>query len=272
MSIALPVTGFVGRTAIVTGAARGIGAAIATRLSAAGARVVIADILVEEGRATAAALASSGRDAFFLRLDVSDASSWDETVAGAIGATGGFDILVNNAGVEITTLIADADPAEFRRLCDVNLTGTLLGMKTAFNAMRPGGAAGRGGVVINVSSTAAQTAFPSTGPYAATKAGVERLTKIGAVEAGRLGYGVRVNCVYPGFVATALSAGSAAKAVEMGLFPDVETLGAFLVEQTPLGRLGTVEDVAETVAFLASDAAAFVTGVGVPVAGGMGVG
>ncbi len=188
-----------------------------------------------------------------------------------LAETGGLDILVNNAGVEITTLIADADPAAFRRLCDVNLTGTLLGMKAAFNAMRPGGAAGRGGVVINVSSTAAQTAFPSTGPYAATKAGVERLTKIGAVEAGRLGYGVRVNCVYPGFVATALSAGSAARAVEMGLFPSIEALQAFLIDQTPLGRLGAPEDVAETVAFLCSDGASFVTGIGVPVAGGMGV-
>jgi NAD(P)-dependent dehydrogenase (short-subunit alcohol dehydrogenase family) len=147
----------------------------------------------------------------------------------------------------------------------------LLGMKCAFNAMRPDGSAGNGGVVINVSSTAAQTAFPSTGPYAATKAGVERLTKIGAVEAGRLGYGVRVNCVYPGFVATSLSAASAQKTIELGLFPSAEALEGFLKEQTPLGRLGTPDDVAETVAFLCTDAAAFVTGVGVPVAGGMGV-
>jgi NAD(P)-dependent dehydrogenase (short-subunit alcohol dehydrogenase family) len=137
--------------------------------------------------------------------------------------------------------------------------------------MRPDGSAGNGGVVINVSSTAAQTAFPSTGPYAATKAGVERLTKIGAVEAGRLGYGVRVNCVYPGFVATSLSAASAQKTIELGLFPSAEALEGFLKEQTPLGRLGTPDDVAETVAFLCTDAAAFVTGVGVPVAGGMGV-
>jgi len=93
---------------------------------------------------------------------------------------------------------------------------------------------------------------------------------VGAVEAGKLGYGVRVNCVYPGFIATALSAGSARKAVALGLFPDEAALGGFLIDQTPLGRLGAPQDVAEAVRWLCSDAAAFITGVGLPVAGGMG--
>lgn len=272
MTLTLPQTGcFTGRTALVTGSARGIGAAIATRLAESGATVFIADVLAEAGEATAADLRGKGLDALFVPLDVRDEGSWRDAVAAVLAETGQLDILVNNAGTEITTLIADADAEAFRRLCDVNLTGVLLGMKTAFNTMRPGGGAGRGGVVVNVSSTAAQTAFPATGPYAATKAGVERLTKIGAVEAGKLGYGVRVNCVYPGFIATAMSAESARKAVALGLFPDAAAVQSFIEEQTPLGRLGTPEDVAATVAFLCSDAAAFVTGVGVPVAGGMGV-
>jgi NAD(P)-dependent dehydrogenase (short-subunit alcohol dehydrogenase family) len=258
---------FAGRAVLVTGAARGIGHAIAARFAAGGARVVVADVLVDEGRATAYALGAA-----FVPLDVADEAGWRDAVAATLAAAGGFDVLVNNAGVEVTTLIADADPDDFRRLVEVNLTGTLLGMKAAFRTMRPGGAAGRGGAVVNVASAAARTAFPATGPYAATKAGVERLTKVGAVEAARLGYGVRVNCVHPGFVATALSAAATARAVEIGLFPDAAAVQDFALAQTPLGRLGAPEDVAETVAFLASDAAGYLTGVGVPVSGGLDAG
>lgn len=148
--------------------------------------------------------------------------------------------------------------------------GPLLGLKAAFRAMRPGGAAGRGGVVVNVSSMAALTAYPATAAYAATKAGVERLTKVAAVESARLGYGVRVNCVYPGLVATELSQASAARALEIGLFPDAATMQSYLMSQIPFGRTGAPEDVAEAVAFLASDAASYITGVGLPVAGGLG--
>lgn len=272
MSTTLPVTGcLTGRTALVTGAARGIGEAIARRIAQSGATVFIADILAGAGEATAARLRRDGLDVLFVPLDVRHEASWQAAIDTVVSETGQLDILINNAGVEITSLIADTDIDAFNRLCDINLTGVLLGMKMAFNTMRPGGQAGRGGAIVNVASTAAQTAFPTTGPYAATKAGVERLTKIGAVEAGKFGYGVRVNCVYPGFIETALSTESARKAVELGLFPDLETLQAFLKDQTPLGRLGTPQDVAETVAFLCTDAAAFVTGVGVPIAGGMGV-
>lgn len=271
MTISTATRPFAGRTALVTGAARGLGAAIATRLAEGGAAVLVADVLEAEGQATAQALRARGLTAGFTRLDVTREADWQEAAATCVDAFGGLDIVVNNAGIEITSLIADADPEAFRRLCDVNLTGVLLGMKTAFRTMRPGGAAGRGGAVVNIASTAAQGAFPTTGPYAATKAGVERLTKVGAVEAGKLGYGVRVNCVYPGYVTTALSAESARKVVAMGLFPDVESLQAFLLDQTPLGRLGTAQDVAETVAFLCSDAAGFVTGAGVRVSGGMGL-
>lgn len=266
-----PAPDLTGRTALVTGAARGIGAAIAARLAAAGAHVVIADLLAAEGRAAAHALSSRGHQALFVPLDVADEWSWTEAVATVVRETGGFDILVNNAGIEVTSLIADLEVAAFRRLCEVNLMGPLLGLKSAFRAMRPSGAAGRGGAVVNISSTAAFTAYPASGPYAAAKAGVERLTKVAAVEAARLGYNVRVNCVYPGLVATELSQASAARALEIGLFPDADTLQAYFLSQIPLGRPGVPEDVAEAVTFLASDAARYITGVGLPVAGGLGL-
>lgn len=266
-----PASDLAGRTALVTGAARGIGASIAGRLAERGARVVIADLLASEGRATAAALGARGLKASFVPLDAADEWSWTEAVADTLRETGAFDILVNNAGIEVTSLIADIEVAAFRRLCEVNLMGPLLGLKAAFRAMRPGGPAGRGGVVVNISSMAALTAHPATAAYAATKAGVERLTKVAAVESARLGYGVRVNCVYPGLVATELSQASAARALELGLFPDAGALQAYLMAQIPLGRTGAPEDVAEAVAFLASDAASYITGVGLPVAGGLGV-
>src|SRR5213076_598852 len=114
----------------------------------------------------------------------------------------GFDILVNNAGIEVTALVVDVEAAALRRMLDVNIVGTLLGMKHAFRAVRPGGAAGKGGAVVNIASVAATIAFPAIAGYSATKSAVDRLTRVAAMEAGKLGYGARVSCFYPGLVPT----------------------------------------------------------------------
>src|SRR5208282_667236 len=113
---------------------------------------------------------------------------------------GGFDILVNNAGIEVTALVVHVDAGELRKMLDVNLVGTMLGMKHAFRAMRPNGVAGKGGAIVNISSVAATIAFPAIAGYSATKSGVDRMTRVAAMEAGKLGYGVRVNCIFPGLV------------------------------------------------------------------------
>jgi NAD(P)-dependent dehydrogenase (short-subunit alcohol dehydrogenase family) len=137
--------------------------------------------------------------------------------------------------------------------------------------MRPGGAAGRGGSIVNVASVAATIAFPGIAVYSATKSAVDRLTRVAAMESGKLGYGVRVNCIYPGLVPTAMGAGLANDVAELGLFPSPEAAVEAVVGLTPAGRLGQVDDMADAVVFLSSDAAKFITGVGLPVDGGMGM-
>src|SRR5207244_5990880 len=132
-----------------------------------------------------------------------------------------------------------------------------------------GGPAGTGGVVINVASVAATIAFPAIGIYSATKSGVDRLTRVAAMESGKLGYGVRVNCVYPGLVPTAMGAGLAADVARLGLFASAQEAVGAVVDLTPSGRLGEVADMAAAVVFLASDAASFINGAGLPVDGGM---
>jgi 3alpha(or 20beta)-hydroxysteroid dehydrogenase len=260
-----------GRKALVTGGARGLGAGMAEALAQAGAAVVIGDIRTDLGQATVDAIKKSGGDAAFLPLDVTDDASWERCVEGTIAELGGLDILVNNAGVEITQLVADLDPDAIRKMLEVNILGTSLGIKHAFRAMRPGGPAGRGGAVVNISSVAATIAFPGIAVYSATKSAVDRLSRVAAMESGKLGYGVRVNCIYPGLVPTEMGSQLAQDVVTLGLFPSVpEAIGA-VVGLTPQGRLGEVADMADAVVFLASDAARFITGAGLPVDGGMGM-
>ncbi|MDX8033361.1 SDR family oxidoreductase [Lentzea sp. BCCO 10_0856] len=260
-----------GRKALVTGGARGLGAGMAQALAAAGAAVLIGDVLEEEGKQTAQALRDSGATAEFVPLDVTDDESWATAVSTAVDTIGGLDILVNNAGIEITSLITELVPADVRKMLDVNVLGTALGMKHGLRAMRPGGAAGNGGSIISVASVAATIAFPGISVYSATKSAIDRLTRVAAAESGKLGYGVRVNCIYPGLTPTAMGNQLAVDCAELGLFPSVEAAVGAVVELTPLGRLGQVDDMADAVVFLASDASKFITGAGLPVDGGMGM-
>ncbi|MEV0358711.1 SDR family oxidoreductase [Nocardia sp. NPDC050697] len=257
-----------GRSALVTGGAQGLGEGMAHALARAGARVVIADIQDDRGAKLAETL---GEGHGFVHLDVTDDASWEAAAAAAVQQLGGLDIVVNNAGVEITSLLADLDPAAVRTMLDVNVLGTALGIKHAFRTMRPGGAAGKGGSVINIASVAATIAFPAIAVYSATKSAVDRLTRVAAMESGKLGYGVRVNCLYPGLVPNEMGAGLANDVAGLGLFGSPEEAVGAVVELTPSGRLAATEDIANAVVFLASDSAAFVNGAGLPVDGGMGM-
>jgi 3alpha(or 20beta)-hydroxysteroid dehydrogenase len=261
-----------GRKALVTGGAQGLGEGMARALARAGAAVVPADIQEDLGKATAESLRQAGAAAEFVALDVTSEESWGQALPQAIGHLGGLDILVNNAGVEITSLLVDIEAADIRRMLDVNILGTALGIKHGFRAMRPGGPGGAsGGAIVNVSSVAATIAFPGIAGYSATKSAVDRLTRVAAAESGRLGYGVRVNCVYPGLVPTEMGNQLAVDCATIGLFPSPQEAAGAVVGLTPLGRLGEVPDIADAVVFLASDGARFITGAGLPVDGGMGM-
>jgi NAD(P)-dependent dehydrogenase (short-subunit alcohol dehydrogenase family) len=235
------------KKALVTGGARGIGAAIAKALADAGAAIMIADILEDVGKETAAALAGSGAKSGFAKLDVTDDAQWERAVAATVSMLGGYDILINNAGVEITSLISE------------------------IRAMRPGGSAGNGGAIVNIASVAATIAFPSIAVYSGTKSAVDRMTRVAAMEAGKLGLGVRVNCIYPGLIPTDMGMQLANDIVKVGLAPDVNAAVGSVVEQTPLGRLGEVGDIGTAAVFLCSNDARFITGIGLPVDGGMGM-
>lgn len=257
-----------GRKALVTGGAQGLGEGMAHALASAGATVVVADIQDDLGTKVAESL---GDGHGFVHLDVTDDAGWEAGVASAIEQLGGLDIVVNNAGVEITSLLVDLDPAQARRMLDINVLGTALGIKHAFRAMRAGGLAGNGGTVINIASVAATIAFPAISIYSASKSAVDRLTRVAAVESGKLGYGVRVNCVYPGLVPNEMGANLANDVARIGLFGSPEEAVGAVVELTPSGRLANTEDIANAVVFLASDSSGFVNGIGLPVDGGMGL-
>lgn len=264
----------VGRKALVTGGARGIGAAIASTLAQAGAAVMIADTpdqADQAGQAAAAALSRNRAEAGFVPLDVADELQWQHAVTAMMDTLGGFDLLINNASVGTTGLVTDIDAAGLRHMCEVNIIGTALGMKHAFRAMRPGGIAGRGGTVINIASVAAGIAFPAIAGYSGTRSAVQRMTRIAAMEACKLGYGVRVNCIHPGMIATATGLQLAADIFRNGLAVDAADTAGAGAGQMPMRCSNQIIDATDAALRLSLQQARFATGAGLPVDGGTGI-
>ena len=236
-----------GKTAIVTGGASGIGAAIAQRFKAAGANVLVADI----SETLSAEVESWG--CHFRRTDIGDPADVAAMCDEAVRRFGKLDILVNNAGIASGHLLADSDPARSERFWRVHILGVQSGIKEAAARMTPGG------TIVNISSITAVRGFVQWGEYAATKAGIISLTQTAAVEYGPAG--IRVNCVAPGIIDTPLAMDEA---------PDMVARNANVF--TLLGRIGRPEEVAAAVHFLASDDAAYVTGQTLLVDGGWSAG
>jgi cyclopentanol dehydrogenase len=250
----LPVAGRLeGRSALISGAARGMGAAEAVLFAREGAKVVLGDVLQTEGRAVADLIVAGGGEAVFVELDVTRESDWERAVDLAVSTFGRLDILVNNAGiwreagVETTTLDI------WNEVLAVNQTGTFLGMRAAIPALRAAG----GGSIVNISSVLAFVGTGTGAAYHATKGAVHALTKTAAIELA--GDGIRVNSVHPGAIDTPM-AGEA-------MHDDEETMKA-VVATHPLGRMGTADEVARGVLYLASDEASFVTGTSLLIDGG----
>ena len=245
-----------GKVALVTGGSRGIGAEIARALSSAGAAVMVTDILEKEGQGFAEELRSQGIRAEFLKQDVVVESQWEETVAATVKKLGGLDILVNNAGIEKMNFITDTTLEEFQKILDVNVSGVFMGCKHAVRAMRPGGIAGKGGSIMNLSSIAGLVGIIALGAYNASKGAVRLLTKSVAVECAQLKTGIRCNSVHPGIIST----------------PMVEALSADARQAVAsagcIKREGRPEEVAYGVLFLASDEASYVTGAELVIDGG----
>lgn len=258
-----------GKAAMVTGAARGLGALTAQTLAQAGARVMVTDVLESDGRAVVARIEAAGGEAAFFRHDVTDEAQWEAAVAATWARFGRFDVLVNNAGIETAALVSQCTVEDFRRTLDVNVTGTFLGVKHAIRAMSPGGACGHGGSIVNLSSIAGLIGAMAHGAYCASKGAVRLLTKAAAVECGRLGTGIRVNSLHPGVIETDMGANLIKGFVDLGLAPDLDQARAGLLAMHPMGRFGEPDDVANAVLFLASDASKWITGAELSVDGGI---
>ena len=242
-----------GKVAIISGGARGMGAAEAKLFAREGAKVIICDVLEDEGRQAEAEINEVGGDAVFVKLDVTSQDEWENAVNTAIERFGKLDILVNNAGIIVQSTIEDMTVELWDKVMDVNAKGVFLGTKTAIPHMKEAG----GGSVVNISSISGIIGQDNVNAgYNASKGAVRIFTKAAAVQYAK--ENIRVNSIHPGPIATPMTAEGRA---------DPERV-ALTAERTPLGRYGEPEEVANAVLFLASDEASYVTGSEIVVDGG----
>ncbi|HTO57843.1 MAG TPA: glucose 1-dehydrogenase [Pseudomonadales bacterium] len=241
-----------GKVAIITGGARGQGAEEGRLFASEGATVVLADVLDDLGRQTAAEI----QGAQYLHLDVRSESEWQATVDAVVAHHGRVDVLVNNAAIDLAKRFEQTTLEEFERIVSINQTGVFLGMRTVARAMM---AANRGGSIVNISSVAGLEGVKGRAAYGSTKWAVRGMTKTGALEWGDRG--IRVNSIHPGIIETPMTA-------NLRAFTDAD-VRAKTERSIPLGRVGQPIDIANMALFLASDESAYCTGQEFTVDGGI---
>ncbi len=246
-----------GRVALVTGVGEGIGGAICRRFAASGARVACTGIEPDPVAAIVQEISRSGGSAMSLSLDVTKETDWHAAIAATVSDLGGLDVLVNNPGVFEMTPLVDTTLAQFQTMQRVNVEGVFLGMREGVRAMRPDGAAGNGGSIINISSVAASNGALDHAAYGSSKGAVSSMTRHVACECAAYNYGIRVNAICPGVVRT-------------GMFIDTPENEQWINDTHPLG-IGDTTDIASAALYLASDASRWVTGTELTVDGGFNI-
>jgi 3(or 17)beta-hydroxysteroid dehydrogenase len=258
-----------GKVALISGAARGIGAATARLMVEAGAKVAIGDVLDERGREIAQAISGAGDTVIYVHLDVTRAEDWTDAVAATVARFGGLDILVNNAGLFLGKGLEEASLDDWHRVCAVNLTGVFLGTKHSLPALRERARqSAHGSAIVNLASVAGLVGSQLDPLYSLTKGGVTLFTKSAALEFARKGYRIRVNSIHPGLIQTDMGEQTfVSRARNLGT-NDVDAVRQQVMARHPIGRLGVPDDIANGIVFLASDDSGFMTGAGLVIDGG----
>jgi len=258
-----------GKIAIVTGAAMGIGASTAQALAEGGAYIVVTDI--QDGKGTVDTIFESGGKAEFLHLNVTEEVRWKDVIEDVCTRLGGLDIVVNNAAVDKIKLLKDTTLEHWEWTMRVNVNSVFLGTKYGVWGMTEGSTVRpKGGSIINISSAAALVGIMGHTHYAASKGAIAAFTRAAALECGVMGTGVRVNTICPGAVQTPLLERIFLPGlVGLGLAKDPEELIKNHLQMIPLGRIADAKEVGNAVRFLASDDASYITGITMPVDGGM---
>ena len=241
-----------GKVALITGAARGMGAAEARLFAREGAKVGLTDVLEDEGRFVETEIVEAGGEGMFLRLDVTSAEEWGSVVDRVVDRFDRLDILVNNAGIYHYATLDQESEEDWDRVMDVNAKGVFLGMRAVLGVMRRGG----GGSIVNISSTAGLVGSPRSTAYNASKGAVRLLTKSAAVQYAK--EGIRVNSVHPGLTITGMTPFA---------FPNPGQLESH-IPRVPLGRSAQPEEIAYGALFLASDESSYMTGSELVIDGG----